>query len=224
MKVLVVTFLLLMASAHAASFDCAKANYKVEKIICEDPVLSSLDEALGRVYQQALSNSDNATQLVARQKQWLQDGRNKCSDKMCLKLVYPIRIYELSIAGTYNHTDTICEKVNAEADSIEWGNCQEGISAITIKESGEKHYDFQVEGELYFSNWNQCNFKSSSAQWIGDRLTARSDETNDCQLTLFFFGGALHTVASGECSLLCGIRGSLDGVVLEKVKGPQLKY
>jgi uncharacterized protein len=224
MKYSVVTFLLLMTSAHAASFDCAKATSKVEKLICKDPVLSSLDEELGRMYQQALSNSDNSTQQIARQKQWLRDARNKCGDVTCLKLLYPNRIYELSIAGTYNHTDTICEKVNTEADKIEWGNCQKTISTVTIEESGEKHYDFQVEGELIFSNWHQCNFKSRSAQWIGDRLTASSDEAVNCHLTIFFFGGALHTVASGDCSLLCGTRGSLDGVVLEKVKGPQLKY
>lgn len=224
MKYSAMTFLLLMTSAHAASFDCGKATSKVEKIICEDPALSSLDEELGRVYQKALSDSSNATQLIARQKQWLKDGRNKCGDRTCLKLMYPNRIYELSIAGTYNHTDTICQKVNDDVNEIEWGNCQKAISTVTIEEEGEKHDRFNVEAELFFSNWHQCNFKSSYAQWIGDRLTARSGEVHNCHLTFFFFGGALHTVASGECSLLCGTRGSLDGVVLEKVKGPQLKY
>ncbi|WP_160296756.1 hypothetical protein [Sphingomonas sp. ERG5] len=34
------------APAGAASFDCAKASTRVEKLVCSDPQLSRLDERL----------------------------------------------------------------------------------------------------------------------------------------------------------------------------------
>ncbi len=51
------TFCLLLASAAApaASFDCAKASAKVEKAICADQELSSLDERMAAAYKKQLT-------------------------------------------------------------------------------------------------------------------------------------------------------------------------
>ncbi len=53
--VIVLSFVLsfLMSSySLAASFDCNKASTNHEKMICNDPTLNALDEAMGRIYKQ----------------------------------------------------------------------------------------------------------------------------------------------------------------------------
>ena len=37
----------------AASFDCSKARTKTEKAICDDPILSNLDEDMAAAYSKA---------------------------------------------------------------------------------------------------------------------------------------------------------------------------
>ena len=82
--------------ANAASFDCAKAQSRVEKAICADREVSDLDEYLGRYYSAARSTlRESAPCLAADQKQWLSAVRNKCADATCLKKVYLERLGEL---------------------------------------------------------------------------------------------------------------------------------
>jgi|HubBroStandDraft_1064217.scaffolds.fasta_scaffold08120_1 uncharacterized protein YecT (DUF1311 family) len=66
--------------AHGASFDCSKAHTAVEKAICADPHLSSLDDQLGQAYRNVLSKADEGY-LALRQDQrtWLKDLNAACS-------------------------------------------------------------------------------------------------------------------------------------------------
>lgn len=50
---------LVPAHSHAASFDCASTKTAVEKHICDDIVLSVLDDALAAGYTQAPAVSDS---------------------------------------------------------------------------------------------------------------------------------------------------------------------
>ena len=85
-----------IAAANAASFDCAKAQGRIEKAICADQEVSDLDEYLGRYYSAARSTlRESASCLAADQKQWLSAVRNKCGDAACLKKVYLERLSEL---------------------------------------------------------------------------------------------------------------------------------
>ncbi len=54
---LAATCLVLMPSVHSASFDCAKAKTKVDKLVCGDPKLSDLDEKLIALYNKVLALS-----------------------------------------------------------------------------------------------------------------------------------------------------------------------
>jgi uncharacterized protein len=60
--------LILMSSAQAASFDCAKASSFVEKAICSDKRLSSMDDQLARLYKAARAAATNASALETEQK------------------------------------------------------------------------------------------------------------------------------------------------------------
>ncbi len=54
-------------SAQAASFDCAKAQAKVEHLICDNPEISKLDDELAAGYKAELK--DEAQVEVIRQSQ-----------------------------------------------------------------------------------------------------------------------------------------------------------
>lgn len=87
---------LVLLSAQAASFDCAKAQTDIEKAICSDPALSSLDVDLGKAYKQALRQSADAKQTSAEQREWLEIVRNACHDTSCINAAYIARINELT--------------------------------------------------------------------------------------------------------------------------------
>jgi uncharacterized protein len=83
-------------SATAQSFDCTKAQSRVEKLICADAAVRELDEYLGRYYSAArAANPAAASCLQADQSGWLRSTRDACGDANCLKRVYLDRLAEL---------------------------------------------------------------------------------------------------------------------------------
>ena len=90
--------LLLPAEPPVAlqSFDCAKAQTRVEKLICSDAGLRELDEHLGRYYAAGRAAVEGASAcLQSDQAQWLKTVRNQCADASCLKAAYLDRLGEL---------------------------------------------------------------------------------------------------------------------------------
>lgn len=81
--------------ARAAGFDCSKASTVVEKAICGDPKLSSLDEELSVVYSKGLSSAVDRDAMKAEQRRWLTQVRNKCVDTLCLEEAYRVRFAEI---------------------------------------------------------------------------------------------------------------------------------
>ncbi len=75
----------------AASFDCAKANSKVERMICDIPELSKLDEKLSDIYGLAVRYDENVDAIREAQRNWLR-FRNSCRDPICVKGSYESRI------------------------------------------------------------------------------------------------------------------------------------
>ncbi len=76
--------------AQAASFDCAKAGNKVEKLICAKPELSQLDEQLSSSYK-ALQQVPGAPELREKQQSWIKQ-RNRCKDAACVGYEYKARL------------------------------------------------------------------------------------------------------------------------------------
>jgi uncharacterized protein len=77
--------LFLTRAVEAASFDCEKASSTVERRICANEQLSTLDEHLGRYYKSALAQVGRATDcLKADQRRWLKK-RNACADDACIE-------------------------------------------------------------------------------------------------------------------------------------------
>lgn len=91
--ILILVWFASVIVAHAASFDCTKAQTQVERLICTTPRLSALDAALGAAYQGALQRADDAKKrrLLAEQRQWLKSVRNVCTDEACILQAYTSR-------------------------------------------------------------------------------------------------------------------------------------
>ena len=87
---------LLAHSAAAQSFDCAKAQTRIEKMVCGDRSVADLDEYLGRYYSAARAGNARASScLQSDQAQWLKTKRDTCQDANCLKAAYLDRLAEL---------------------------------------------------------------------------------------------------------------------------------
>lgn len=94
---MMVAGLVLAVSAHAASFDCAKAGTTVERLICDNPAISTLDDALGTAYKAALKAGKQADTIKQEQRNWIEE-RNDCTGAVCLLRAYESRLKTLGIS------------------------------------------------------------------------------------------------------------------------------
>ncbi|TQK11422.1 lysozyme inhibitor LprI family protein [Herbaspirillum sp. SJZ107] len=90
-----------LTSADAASFDCRRAQSKVESMICADSDISRLDEQLDAAYMHIRTMSRDDKTEKAIQRAWLR-ARNTCADLACLQRVYTSRIAELRARSASN--------------------------------------------------------------------------------------------------------------------------
>ena len=92
----------LFQHAQAASFDCKKAGNKIERMICQYPEISILDEELSKAYKAVRAKEK---EVIKEQRAWLKT-RNKCGDTACLKKIYSERVAELVSRGTIKKART----------------------------------------------------------------------------------------------------------------------
>jgi uncharacterized protein len=118
---LLATMFLVFASPPmlAASFDCAKAQSKVEKLICGNPAISELDGRLGKVYQGVLEKvkPEEKQALANEQKHWLSQARNVCAKETCLKHAYWSRLAALETY--FEPRSPLYKKESDKADAIQ---------------------------------------------------------------------------------------------------------
>ncbi|RAS39192.1 lysozyme inhibitor LprI family protein [Paraburkholderia bryophila] len=98
--------MLVSLSAHATSFDCNKGRSPTERMICDDPALSTLDDTLGQLYWKA-------RRRVVNRRAFLNDSDSKwawreanCRDAVCLSRWYATRIEELQRLNASLQTGT----------------------------------------------------------------------------------------------------------------------
>lgn len=87
---------LLSQAANAASFHCDGALKPLQRLICGDSVVSSLDYRLHALYSVAQFVAQPADRLRATQQDWLAGVRDQCADSACLSAAYRERIESLS--------------------------------------------------------------------------------------------------------------------------------
>lgn len=205
MRLQLVLLLLLspLASAHAASFDCAKATTMVEQLVCTNAALSDLDDALAATYRQAVSLAKPGdSEPKSSQRLWLK-RRNACNDADCIAASYQARIAELedaigqdlgaeTVAGTYTRRDG---EYSDEAEPAE----------ITVRALPDGRV--AIEGEaLWVGNADTGNVHTGTLDGEfdlrGGRVAYRDgDDEWSCVLTLRFTRDALEV---DEPKTTCG--------------------
>lgn len=124
--------------AVAASFDCKKAASEVEKLICENPELSKLDDDLAQAYKNALISAADKEALKKNQVWWLKFTRNICQAATCLDEAYKARIIELTIPAVFGGEEEKRRESMfiAKAKAKEM-NCSHEAQALVDKIPGE---------------------------------------------------------------------------------------
>lgn len=92
--VLLLLALPLATASHAASFDCAKATGKVEKMICADAKLSKLDEKMASMHRKASDATADPVGFRQEHGRWLKK-RNTCAEGGCVAQAYQERLAAL---------------------------------------------------------------------------------------------------------------------------------
>lgn len=92
------------ADTSTPTFDCGRAAGGIEKLICSDTELATLDHNMDAVFKRAAAKNTGAAlkALTASQRGWIK-GRNDCwkaqDKKPCVTQSYNVRIVELQIAN-----------------------------------------------------------------------------------------------------------------------------
>lgn len=120
-NILLATVLItLSTTGYSASFDCAKAKSPIEKAICSDSELGSLDEQLGHIYTSLRNNLSESAKAKLRlhQTTWIKSLSTDCSAEIkgkdikklaaCLNASYKSRVdlletYTKPISGMYKY-------------------------------------------------------------------------------------------------------------------------
>lgn len=116
---LIVTLVLCsVIKSKAASFNCEKATTEVEKMVCENPTISDLDDKLGKVYRDVMSkaNAEDKQRLLTEQKHWLKHTRNLCVHVTCFKHAYWSRQAELD--SFFDPHSPLYKKESEKAEAI----------------------------------------------------------------------------------------------------------
>lgn len=103
------------ATSSAASFDCSRAA-GVESMVCDDPVISKLDEALASNYRSMMGagiGSGAKSALRIEQRRWIV-RRNACTTRECLVKAYAERVDEVCDIPVITGVHPAC----TEADDV----------------------------------------------------------------------------------------------------------
>lgn len=127
-----IVWLVLGITAQAASFDCGKAQRKVEHLICDNPGISKLDEELNTAYKAAQQDKQQADITKKAQKQWMKE-RDDCADAICVKQAYAMRLSTLALRQTMQGHAISELSSSVQAKPKTSTNSKEADKAETVK-------------------------------------------------------------------------------------------
>ncbi len=174
MKKLLIVLITIALSKNlsAAGFDCNLASTEIEKKICTNTTLSSLDSELTIQYTTLLGESNNPQQFKIEQRQWLKNTRNKCIDVNCLIDVYNLRIQQLYFISKTLDNDTakkICNEILSQFNNGTIENNFEALQPSTLDEKTaySKSNNFSYLNGTFNIDINGENKKLSSINTAG---------------------------------------------------------
>jgi uncharacterized protein len=202
--ILVTTLGVLTPWAQATTFDCKKALSFVEKVICSDSRLTSMDNQLGRLYKDALATSSDSEGLKAEQKVWL-SSRNQCKDSDCIMKAYTDRISALSAMTAQAKAGDFTGTYKMKDD----GAAGEAL----IQQTGNDLIKFYINA-TYRMNTGEL---SGEIPLIGNSATY-IDKEFDCTTSFAFASGSLGLTQNGSCGM--GLNVSAGGTYKRASSAP----
>lgn len=199
MKILTAAILLstaIISSATAASFDCSKAQSRVEKEICASPALSQLDARMGYAWKKLLAADSSNKRLIKQQRGWLKKRNQECSsgESPCIEASYHEQIRELE---SQLATATILRKQSCSGiseyphlssafdENGEWSTFIDSDTLI-LDPLDDQHLAFSLSSTG--SNAHMCNItgiaskKGDHYAWTTTHIAYDSGEAQQCTL------------------------------------------
>jgi uncharacterized protein len=216
-SLLLATFLfgLNVGSATAASFDCDKANTETEIAICDDPMLSALDELMAVAYKRAKQLNTvfltenthrvsfmSASQIRMRQREVITKLKDCSGEFNCIENLQLNRIKELS--EKYMVLNANASFITSEFDYQ---------NDTRIPAQGVEHFfgvivgnsmAFQLEG--IYRNLNQCNLAGIAVR----RASNWEYKDEQCIGRIVVDSDGIRFVDEGGCQASCGVSGSIE--------------
>ncbi len=206
---LVLTALCVPIQGYTASFDCAKASSRIEKLICGDAGISTLDESLARAYTASLHAASDPARVRQEQKAWLRQ-RDACQNVDGLRASYETRLTEFRLAEASVGTPPRPDEAS--------GTAAPPLTLVApITHFRPVDYPIRPDGgRLYFSQYDQS----------GNNVDILAFDIADQSATYVLRGrpGA-QFVAQSDKYLVVSERGRLVNplVVIERATGKRLK-
>lgn len=196
----------LPSSPSAQSFDCSKARTSVEKMICADRELSTLDEELARAFGDARKQVDAA---VIGQVTWLREVRNRCATVACLKETYRSRIVFLRKVRPPRAAFSL-EGVVGEWSRV--GSTPKESTRLTIDAVSAEGFSFAIFASLQLSDPDNFRLGEIEGQAAirADTAVYRHEDTK-CEVTFSRKGARLVVATSAECVEMGGMAVTFDG-------------
>jgi len=205
LRIIIVLYCCAIGSASlAAGFDCSKSMSTVEKMICADEALSTLDSQLQEAYQLALGDASfpKKADIKRSQEQWIANVRNQCGNRSCLQAAYSSRLDILAsikvptVSAHYVTDDVDTKRViaefqkqlNQEGFPGDLRECKRVIRLDGIGPSNEQ----MVSAGKDMSYGAICSFN--------DRLVMMCDDTMIGKMTLKLTGFTVNGPALAEFS------------------------
>jgi len=124
-KVLIIFSIIFVCISNlcGAELNCSEGSSDVEKIICNNPDISRMNDEIEELYNntQNIEDITRKQKIIESQKRW-ESVRNRCSDIKCVKRFYKKRIIELknilSMLGMRDINDSYIENVEKKIDGL----------------------------------------------------------------------------------------------------------
>lgn len=206
--------------ASAASFDCAKASTRIEKMICQDDGLSRLDDQMADNYKAQLAAQPNDPSVREAQARWLQE-RNKCADESCLRIAYvdrlsalilglkpaapPPAIADADLLETYREFNGRCRGGSGDNPAT-WQACNERDRLGKELEARDWCYGPKsVPG--YQQKWHRCLSEYDKSNWF------LIEGPKNVKIAIDLSSITKLTLGGGRNGVVADFHGGVDGVV-----------
>ncbi len=194
----------LIGNLYGASFNCQKASSFIEHTICNDTVLSKLDDDLSITYKNVFKHSNEKEQLKKEQFDWINSDRNNCQTVNCLRQSYSNRI---SFLDSYNN------KNNDSQNNI--------VGSYALKESS-----ITINSDLSFvyinvnpTNGNMCSIESQKFSKVNKIFIWQSEEANcGLEITQTKSNQINLSTRGEECYYFCGMNAYIEEGNHKKIK------